>query len=507
MKVLLDTNIIIHREAARLKEGSNIGLLFRWMDKLRYEKWIHPLTREELAKNKNSDTFQTLNVKLESYNELKTEAPLSEALLRIQEQYDKDDNDRNDTRLLAEVYENRVNMLVTEDDKIHEKASDLGITDKVRKIEDFLHEVTNANPKLTDYKILSIQKTYLGKLDINDKFFNSFKEDYPQFESWFSQKANEEGYVSLDEKGKIIAFLYLKIENDNENYSDIYPIFARTKRLKIGTFKVISTGYKLGERFLKIIFDNALGAKVKEIYVTIFEDYAPSEKADLVKLLQDWGFYRHGEKTSSAGKEGVYVRDFAGKFNADDIKHSYPFVSGKQRKFIVPIYENYHTDLFPDSILTNEKPENFSESKVHRNAIHKVYISRSVNRDMAKGDIIVFYRTGGFYRGVVTTIGMVDSIITDIPDVDKFISLCKDRSVFTRDELHDHWNYKRHIRPFIVNFLYVHSFSPPFLNMKKLIELGIIKDVHSAPRGFGRLSDDQFNRLIKETDAQNIIVD
>ena len=505
MKVLLDTNIIIHREAARLKEGSNIGLLFRWMDKLRYEKWIHPLTREELAKNKNSDTFQTLNVKLESYNELKTEAPLSEALLRIQEQYDKDDNDRNDTRLLAEVYENRVNMLVTEDDKIHEKASDLGITDKVRKIEDFLHEVTSANPELTDYKVLSIQKTYLGKLDINDKFFNSFKEDYPQFESWFSQKANETGYVSLDEKGKIIAFLYLKIENDNENYSDIYPIFARTKRLKIGTFKVISTGYKLGERFLKIIFDNALGAKVKEIYVTIFEDDAPSEKADLVKLLQDWGFYRHGEKTSSAGKEGVYVRDFTGAIKPSNIKHSYPFISNKGRKFIVPIYPEYHTELLPDSILTNEQKKDFVNNKAHRNALHKVYISRGVNRDLKKGDIIVFYRTGGRYKSVVTTIGIVDNVVTDISHVEKFISLCGARSVFSRDKLIQNWN--KPPRPFIVNFLYVHSFSPPFLNMEKLIELGIIKNVHSAPRGFEPLSDDQFNLLIKETNAQNIIVD
>jgi len=30
-------------------------------------------------------------------------------------------------------------------------------------------------------------------------------------------------------------------------------------------------GFRLGERFLKIIFDNALKQKVEEIYVTIFE--------------------------------------------------------------------------------------------------------------------------------------------------------------------------------------------------------------------------------------------
>jgi hypothetical protein len=38
---------------------------------------------------------------------------------------------------------------------------------------------------------------------------------------------------------------------------DITPIFEMKRRLKIGTFKVNSTGFRLGERFLKIIFDTA----------------------------------------------------------------------------------------------------------------------------------------------------------------------------------------------------------------------------------------------------------
>ena len=39
------------------------------------------------------------------------------------------------------------------------------------------------------------------------------------------------------------------------------------RRLKVGTFKVESTGFRLGERFVKIIFDNALQRNVDEIYV------------------------------------------------------------------------------------------------------------------------------------------------------------------------------------------------------------------------------------------------
>jgi hypothetical protein len=71
MKALLDTNIIIHREASRLI-NQDIGYLFNWLDKLKVEKCIHPLTVTELNKYKDSDTVKTMNIKLESYNELKT---------------------------------------------------------------------------------------------------------------------------------------------------------------------------------------------------------------------------------------------------------------------------------------------------------------------------------------------------------------------------------------------------------------------------------------------------
>lgn len=41
-RALLDTNIIIHRENIKPTNYS-IGQLFYWLDKLNYEKVIHPL--------------------------------------------------------------------------------------------------------------------------------------------------------------------------------------------------------------------------------------------------------------------------------------------------------------------------------------------------------------------------------------------------------------------------------------------------------------------------------
>ena len=47
MRALLDTNIIIHRENTKAT-NYGIGLLFYWLDKLNYEKCIHPFVIEEL---------------------------------------------------------------------------------------------------------------------------------------------------------------------------------------------------------------------------------------------------------------------------------------------------------------------------------------------------------------------------------------------------------------------------------------------------------------------------
>lgn len=74
MKILLDTNIVINREANHIR-NKDIGTLFYWIEKLHYQKCIHPLTIEEIENHKDPDVIKTFKVKLNSYVVLKTEAP------------------------------------------------------------------------------------------------------------------------------------------------------------------------------------------------------------------------------------------------------------------------------------------------------------------------------------------------------------------------------------------------------------------------------------------------
>lgn len=493
MKVLLDTNIIIHREASKISK-QDIGQLFNWLDKLKYSKYVHPLTIEELNRNKDEKTVATMNIKIESYNKIKNIAVLGDRIKQVSLQIDTVGNDINDTQILNEVFEERVDILITEDKKIHTKAKALGIAERVFRIQTFLEKVTSENPELIDYKILSVQKVDFAKVNIKDEFFDSFRDDYKEFDKWFNKKTDEICYVCYSEN-QLTAFLFIKREDENENYSNISPAFQTKKRLKIGTFKVTANGYKIGERFLKIIFDNALQYRIDEIYVTIFDKR--EEQKRLIELLKIWGFCYFGLKTTQNGFEKVYVRTFSkDSINIENPKLTFPFFSRQQNIFIVPIYPIYHTELFPDSILNNQSPKDFIENYPHRNSLSKVYISRSYEKNLKSGDVIIFYMTGGKYKGVATTLGIVESSILNIETEEEFISICRKRSVFSNKELSEHWNHTPANRPFVVNFLYTYSFRRR-PNLEWLIENNIISSYDKVPRGFSKISEEQFNKLLK----------
>lgn len=508
MKVLLDTNTVIHREAAKVVR-KDIGLLFNWLDKLHFEKCVHPDTLDEIGKHKDPEVVKTMGIKIGNYNVLKTKSKDDKKILAIREG-DKTDNDVTDTNLLKEVYNDRLDYFITEDGGVHKKAKILGISDRVFKIDAFLAKVQMENPGLKDYKVLSVKKQYFGNVNIDDPFFDSFKSDYSEFAKWFNKKSEDWSYVCTTD-GQVRAFLYLKMEKEGEDYSNIEPVFKARRRLKIGTFKVESTGFRLGERFLKIIFDNALLFRVQEIYVTIFD--RRDEQKRLIDLLSEWGFKFWGYKKTVNGVEKVFVRDFSPNFDLSDLKSTFPYVSNKSRKFLVSISPKYHSDLLPDSKLNNESPADYEEDETYRNSIQKSYITRAFDEDLKPGDILIFKRnktpnTPARYTSVITSIGIVQEVYRNIKNVDDFIALCKKTTVFSEKDLRRGWEAPdKKMKPFIVNFLFSYSF-PKRLILQALLDLEIILDIRNMPRGFHQITDDQFHLIVQHTETdENLIVD
>lgn len=150
---------------------------------------------------------------------------------------------------------------------------------------------------------MSLKQLIFRDIDLNDRFFESLKADYPGFDVWFRGKNAEPAYISHNEYDEIDGFLYLKIED--EALLDMTPTYPKKKRVKMGTFKIEAHGTKLGERFLRIVINFAMKNNIKDIYVTIFDKHI-----GLIRLIERFGFSRMAIKNEPTpnGQEGVYFK-------------------------------------------------------------------------------------------------------------------------------------------------------------------------------------------------------
>lgn len=505
-RALLDTNIIIHRENIKPTNYS-IGQLFYWLDKLNYEKVIHPLTITELQKFKDSNMQSLYKAKLSAYTVMKNIACQTTDFKDTLADLPKSENDAIDNQLLCEIYLGRVDILITEDRKMIAKAEKLSLADKVFSINSFISKCINDNPELIDYKYLRVKKVSIGSIDVNNRFFDTFRGAYDDFNQWFARKCDEDAYICKNDKNDILGFLYLKTEDESENYNDINPPFIPKRRLKVGTFKVEASGFRLGERFIKIIFDNAQERNLDEIYVTLFLD-RPELKL-LKDLLCRWGFVEYGTKTTNGKSKIVLIKNLNEYKKAWSPKQNFPNVIKTSKKFFLPILPEYHTSLLPDSQLNTENEVDFLGTEPHRYALQKVYISFSYHRNMKPGDYILIYRNGKSseikrYKSVVTTIGIIDEVKSDFKDMNEYLKYCGNRTVFSEKELKKFWENNKD-KLLVVKFIYVKSLTKR-LNLDSLWNLNIVQK-SKGPRPFDQICDSDFETILQKSNTDIIYCD
>lgn len=335
-----------------------------------------------------------------------------------------------------------------------------------------------------------IELKAFSDINLSDTFFDSLKEDYDGFSEWFNRKAtaNEAAYTLTDVS--LEAFLYLKIE-ENE-ITDITPPLPAKRRMKIGTMKINPHGTRLGERFIKVAFNNALKHNVNEIYVTIFEHHEA-----LVNLFNEFGFIKIGEKRTEDGVELVLLKDLEQRHHC--ICKDFPVFDTSPNKYLLSIYPSFHSILFPDSILTTENAEDIIMDISHTNSIHKIYICKMQGvENIQRGDNIVIYRTkpsnqnSAWFHSVATTVCVAEEVKTkaDFDSIDEYLEYCNSYSIFNESELRRFYGWNNLI---VIKFLYNASFTKR-VNMQKLVEdAGLSRTDYW---GFRQLSDDEYFNIL-----------
>ena len=352
-----------------------------------------------------------------------------------------------------------------------------------------------------------IQLLPFAEIDLNDPFFDTLKADYPGFDLWYNKKAEkgDKAYVLFDEANQVGGFLYLKVEEGEVD--DVTPTLPAAKRLKIGTFKIDAHGTKLGDRFFKKIFDEAIDLEVASVYVTIFPKHE-----GLVRLFDRFGFVKVAEKPSPIGEvEQVLERDL--QQHSSSILKDYPFIhTSENRKFLLAIYPKWHTQMLPDSILKNESFDVVRDLS-HTNSIRKVYICFMHGVDtLQSGDILVLYRTkpdsengSAEYLSVATSIGVVEETkrAKDFATVEEFIAYCGPFSVFDEAELTKYYGDKNRTR--VIKFTYNAAMTRRLIRKRLIEEVGLSRDMRW---NFFELTDQQFSDIVQLGGVnENLIVD
>ncbi|TLU75376.1 N-acetyltransferase [Mannheimia varigena] len=340
-------------------------------------------------------------------------------------------------------------------------------------------------------------------INLDDPFFDSLKDDYKEFTDWFNKKKNNDdgAFVFINSQGLLDGFLYLK--DEVEELNDVTPKQPSKRRLKIGTLKINPHGTRLGERFIKKVFDISLVRNIDEIYVTLFEKHTA-----LLNLFQKYGFETRANKLTPNGCELVLFKNIS-KITGDIVK-DYPNTPEVSNRYLISLYPQWHSRLLPDSILKNEDPVLLIKDTSHTNSIHKIYLTSMKGTEYLKaGDTLVIYRTAtagssAEYSSVATSICVVEEVrnINDFKTLNDFLKYTFSYSIFSEEELIDFFNSKKY--PVIIRFTYNIALNKRIIRKSLIENVGIIRNQYW---GFIKLTEQQYRDILSRGEvSENLAV-
>lgn len=483
MRILLDTNILIYREAG-WKIPENISKLSELLTRNNFKLFIHPIILRDIESYENVEKKEIFLSKIKAYPKIDwtTDPDTDSNFRKIIVKTDKK-NDKIDDWLLYAVFKDAVGFLITEDNGIHKKASKLQISQMVFKVDEAIDYFSNLFKEVDICAAPdAIKEMPLHNIDLSDKFFDELKEDYKDFENWFKKKSQEGKKAWVFTKNdKIGAFLLLKEEEEAIIGS---PNLEKKKRLKRSTLKASYTGFKIGELFLKISLEYAIKKNIDEIYLTHYT----KNNDDLILLIEDFGFHCISKTPNG---EDIYIKNLKPNDEINDpiiiSKYFYPsFYDGcNVRKFIIPIIPIYHERLFQD--CPDKEIKLFESFLSESNTIKKAYISNSNIKKIKAGDVLFFYKSKE--KQGITSVGVAEKVYYKANSSDEIMQIVGKRTVYRRDEIDDLAQENT------VIILFRWHFYLEKIKYQRLLELDVLK---GAPQSILEITNENYSKIKRE---------
>ncbi len=487
MRLLLDTNILIPLEDSQYPLAESLTNLVRLAHKHNHQLIYHPASEDDINRDPNSTRREQTLSRLRLYTRLDTRTPCP------WNSTDTRENDAADNEILYALHCDAAHALITEDRGIHDNARRRGLVDRVFTIqtaEDWLlrlHEEHRVPlPNIEEVDLYSLTP------HLNDPFFDSLREGYPGFDTWFRNKARDgqRAWIAR-EQNQALGAACIYSQQRNEQITE-EGLTLNGTALKLCTFKVGegARGKKIGELFLKAAFRYATINRLENVFIHGDRD----QHHFLFEMLIDFGFSHVGTHPGTNSSDSVYlkrhpstppepttepfeyVRSFFPHFRHDaDIK-----------KFIVPIQPVYHDILFPDYDSQPVKQFQLLQPRnTAGNAIKLAYLCHAQTRFMTPGDIVLFYRS--IDDQAVTSIGVVESYET-LEDAAIVASRVKRRTVYSMKEIET-----MAARPTrVMLFRHVKHFTIP-LNRDWLVTQQVTR---GTPQSITKISDISFHKIL-----------
>ena len=172
-KILLDTNLLIYREDHSIVNDKVLELTKILYDSNKYRIFIHPMTLDDLNNIKNQKEKNIILSKVRVYDFIE-KPPKATVNFNNIVGCTKIPNDIIDNNLLYAVYKDCVSYLITNDNKLRNKAKKVNLSDRVLGIEEAITLFKPLEEKETR-TLAFINHEYLYNIELEDDFFDSLK--------------------------------------------------------------------------------------------------------------------------------------------------------------------------------------------------------------------------------------------------------------------------------------------------------------------------------------------